>query len=98
MTVTKQELIDTIQRELGATGTPIGKAQVAAVLERLGSVATRALTLGHDVSLPGLGRLKVSERAARTGRNPQTGTAIEIPAKRLVKLTTAKALDDHLNS
>lgn len=79
MTVTKHELIDTIQRELGVTGTPIGKAQVAAVLERLG-------------------RLKVSERAARTGRNPQTGAEIEIPAKRLVKLTTAKALDVHLNS
>jgi len=96
MTVTKHALIETLLREIGASGTPISKTQIAAVLEHLGSVTHRALGLGHDVILPGIGRLKVNERAARPGISPQ-GKPIEIPAKRLVKLTTAKALDSHLN-
>ncbi|MNR47985.1 DNA-binding protein HU [compost metagenome] len=48
--------------------------------------------------LPGLGKLKPAERAARTGRNPATGLAMEIPAKRLVKFAEAKALSDSLNN
>ena len=49
------------------------------------------------VFLPGIGKLKVSERPARTGRNPQTGKSIEIAAKKVVKLVPAKALTDGLN-
>jgi len=96
--VTQKELIDTIHNELQVTGTPISKSHVAAVLERLGEVATLGLKQGFDVPLPGLGKLKPSERAARTGRNPATGLAMEIPAKRLVKFSEAKALSDSLNN
>ncbi|WP_237755347.1 MULTISPECIES: HU family DNA-binding protein, partial [Pseudomonas] len=46
---------------------------------------------------PGIGKLKVSERPARTGRNPQTGKAIEIAAKRVAKFVPAKALTDAIN-
>lgn len=97
MSVTQKELIDTITTELGAAGTPISKVQVGAVLERLGQVSTRALQLGHDVTLPGLGKLKASQRAARTGRNPSTGAQMEIPAKTTVKLAASKALEEALN-
>ncbi|MBU0809637.1 MAG: HU family DNA-binding protein [Gammaproteobacteria bacterium] len=98
MQLTQKELIDTITQELGAGGTPISKTQVDAVLSRLAIVATRTLKAGGDVPLPGLGKLKASQRAARTGRNPATGAAIEIPAKATVKLATGKTLDEALNS
>lgn len=97
MNLTQKDLIDTITQELGVSGTPIGKGQVAAVLNRLSLIATRTLKAGGDVPLPGLGKLKASQRAARTGRNPATGAAIEIPAKVTVKLTTFNTLDEALN-
>ncbi len=97
MTVTKKELIDTITQELGATGTPISKTQVTAVLEQFGAVATRAFKRGFDVPLPGLGKLKPTERAARSGRNPATGYPMEIPAKRLIKFVETKALSEAIN-
>ena len=97
MNVTKQELIDSITNELGCAGTPISKVQVDAVLNRLSIVAARTLKAGGDLPLPGIGKLKASQRAARTGRNPATGEAIEIPAKTVVKLSVGKALEDTLN-
>ncbi len=97
-TVTQKELIDTIHNELQVSGTPISKAHVAAVLEQFGEVATRALKRDLGVPLPGLGKLKPTERAARTGRNPATGLPMEVPAKRLVKFVEAKALSEALNS
>ena len=50
------------------------------------------------IALPGLGKLKVGERPARTGRNPQTGASIQIAAKKVVKYVPAKALADSLNA
>ena len=95
--VSQKELIDTITNELQVTGVPISKTAVTAVLSRLGEVATRALDSGFDVPLPGLGKLKITERAARSGHNPQTGQPMEVPAKRVVKFTEAKALGEHIN-
>ena len=97
MTVTKKELIDTITYDLGVKGTPISKTQVTAVLDQFGVVAARAFKCGFDVPLPGLGKLKPANRAARSGRNPATGLPMEVPAKRLVKFTEAKALSETLN-
>lgn len=97
MSMTKQELIDTIHNDLQASGTPISKTQVNAVLERLATTAATQLLNGRDVPLPGLGKLKATQRTARTGRNPSTGAPIDIPAKTTVKLTAAKALLDSLN-
>jgi DNA-binding protein HU-beta len=50
-----------------------------------------------DITLPGIGKLKVTERPARTGRNPSTGAAIEIAAKKVIKLVVAKGLTDAIN-
>jgi DNA-binding protein HU-beta len=47
--------------------------------------------------MPGIGKQKVTERPARTGRNPSTGAAIEIPAKKVIKLVVAKGLTDAVN-
>lgn len=52
---------------------------------------------GDKVSLPGVGQFEVAERAARQGRNPQTGEAIAIPANKAVKLKAGKALKDAVN-
>lgn len=64
---------------------------------RLSIVTARTLKAGGDVPLPGIGKLKASLRAARTGRNPATGQAIQIPAKAVVKLTLNKAMDEAIN-
>ncbi|MFD2884746.1 HU family DNA-binding protein [Pseudomonas lini] len=52
---------------------------------------------GGEITLPGIGKLKVTERPARTGRNPSTGAAIEIAAKKVIKLVVAKGLTDAVN-
>ena len=70
--------------------------QVDSVLDALAKVASKALGEGDDITLPGIGKLSVSERAARTGRNPRTGEPVDIPAKSAVKFKAAKALAVHV--
>lgn len=59
-------------------------------LQSFCSVAAAELLAGGEVSLPGLGKLKVKTTNARTGRNPRTGEAIDIPAGRKVVFTPGK--------
>ncbi|MCQ4269915.1 MULTISPECIES: HU family DNA-binding protein [Pseudomonas] len=92
MALTKDQLITDI-----AEATDAPKATVRAVLEQLGEIVSDALENGSELTLPGIGKLKVGDRPARTGRNPQTGKAIEIAAKKVVKFVPAKALSDALN-
>ncbi|ABK43762.1 histone family protein DNA-binding protein [Magnetococcus marinus MC-1] len=56
-----------------------------------------ALGNGETVQLPGFGTFSLGERAARTGRNPQTGAEIQIAASKSVKFKAGKALKDSLN-
>ena len=58
---------------------------------------TTSLQKGEDVSLVGFGTFTVSERAARTGRNPQTGAEIKIPATKVPKFRAGKKLKDAVN-
>lgn len=94
--MTKAELIERVAGKVASDPrkTSIGKAGVGIVLEALADVATDAFAVGGDVPLPGLGKLVVRDRAARRGRNPQTGAAIEIPAGWVVVFRPAKALKD----
>ena len=73
------------------------ESSVRNLLDQLAEIVGDALENDGEITLPGIGKLKVSERPARTGRNPQTGKAIEIAAKKVVKLVPAKALTDGLN-
>lgn len=75
----------------------ISKADMTAVLAALGDVVASELRQGNEVVLPEIGKLVVSERAARTGRNPQTGEELTVPASRVVKLKPAKALKEYVN-
>ncbi|ACE83772.1 HU family DNA-binding protein [Cellvibrio japonicus] len=66
---------------------------VSAFVEQI----TNALARGESVALLGFGSFQVSERAARTGRNPQTGEAIQIAASKSVSFKAGKALKDAVN-
>ena len=68
------------------------KRQVAEVLDHLAALAIREAR--HGFLVPGFGRLVLARRKARIGRHPRTGAAIQIPAKRVVKVRIAKALRD----
>jgi len=70
------------------------KKVVESVLKCTGEEAQAALKNGDEVTLPGLGKLSVNKRAARTGRNPATGAEIDIPAKNVPKFSAAKSLKD----
>ena len=72
--------------------TEVSKKDVAAVLDKLGELACKEAANGFTV--PGIGKLVLVDRAARTGRNPSTGETIEIPAKKVVKFRVAKACKD----
>jgi len=83
----KAELISRVARD-----TRITKVQAARVVDSLLEHITRALKKGDRASLVGFGTFTVGRRRARTGRNPQTGAPITIPARRVVRFTAGKAL------
>ena len=66
-------------------------------LDAIVSVITEALVAGEDVKISGFGTFSVAERAAREGRNPATGEAIQIAASKSPKFKAAKALKDVVN-
>jgi DNA-binding protein HU-beta len=70
--------------------------QVAAFLDDLAEIAVKETKKNGVFVVPGLGRLVKSNRKARMGRNPQTGEAIKIPAKTVVKFRVAKAAKDSI--
>jgi len=88
----KTELVSAIAEKAG-----LSKTQAAAALDAAMEAVTEALKKGEQVSLIGFGTFKVGERAARTGRNPQTGETIQIPAAKVPKFTPGKALKDAVN-
>lgn len=90
------ELIDAIAGHHSNTG--VSKTAIKFVLDAQADVAKAELYTGGEVTLPGLGKLSVSERAARTARNPRTGDKIAVPAKKAPKFDAVKALKDAVNA
>lgn len=88
----KTELVRTVAEKADLTLAVAGDA-VNAVVEAI----VNALVAGEEVAVPGFGTFKVSERAARTGRNPQTGEAVEIAASKAVSFKVSKTVKDKLN-
>ena len=76
----------------GKAGLP--KKTAAAVLEELVTLATKEAKSGGQFVVPVLGKAVKANRKARMGRNPQTGEAIKIPAKTVVKFRLAKAFKE----
>lgn len=87
--MTKTDLIDRVAAQTGLTKKDSGKA-VDAVF---GSIA-EALKDGDKVQIIGFGTFEVRERAARTGRNPQTGAELQIPARKVPSFKAGKGLKD----
>ena len=76
----KAELIEAIAADAG-----LSKADSKKALDAFITATTKSLKKGDRVALVGFGSWSVSKRSARTGRNPQTGKEIKIPAKKVVK-------------
>lgn len=85
----KAELIEAM-----AAGAGISKADAKKALDAFVSSTAGALKKGGRVSLVGFGSFSVSKRAARTGRNPQTGKEIKIAAKNVVRFKAGSELSD----
>ncbi|RLE17815.1 MAG: DNA-binding protein HU [Acidobacteria bacterium] len=88
----KTELIAKVAQE-----TELPKGKVQAVLDGIINSIGDSLKSGDKVSFVGFGTFEVSHRDARTGRNPQTGAAIKIPARKVVKFKAGKQLKDSIN-
>ncbi len=88
----KSELIEAI-----AASADIPKAAASRALDAMVESVTDSLKKGESVSLVGFGTFAIKERAARTGRNPQTGQPIEISAVKVPSFKAGKALKDALN-
>jgi len=88
----KAQLIDAM-----AAGAGLTKADAKKALDAFTGATTDALKGGDRVALIGFGTFSVSERGARTGRNPQTGKEIRIPAKKVVKFKAGADLADSVS-
>ncbi|MCE8012610.1 HU family DNA-binding protein [Halomonas sp. MCCC 1A11036] len=88
----KSELIEAI-----AASADIPKAAASRALDAMVDTVTESLKKGDSVSLVGFGTFSVKERAARTGRNPQTGQPIQISAAKVPTFKAGKALKDSVN-
>ncbi|GAB2797947.1 DNA-binding protein HU-beta [Halomonas shantousis] len=88
----KSELIEAI-----AASADIPKAAASRALDAMIESVTDSLKKGDSVALVGFGTFSIKERAARTGRNPQTGQPIEISAAKVPSFKAGKALKDSVN-
>ena len=80
-----------------AEQTNLSKKDAEAALKAFIDVVSEELKKGEKVQLVGFGTFEVSERAAREGRNPQTGETMEIKASKTPKFKAGKALNDMMN-
>jgi len=87
---------DLIAHVANATG--MSKADAGRAIEAVFSGIADELAAGRQVRLSGFGIFSTAERAAREGRNPQTGAIVQIPASKAAKFSAAKALKERLNN
>ena len=88
----KSELIEAI-----AESADISKAAAGRAIDAVVESVTNALKSGDQVTLIGFGTFSVKDRAARTGRNPQTGAEIQIAAAKIPSFKAGKGLKDAVN-
>jgi len=88
----KQELIDALAKKVGST-----KSVAEDFLNALTEVVPATLKKGDSIRIANFGTWEVTKTAARTGRNPQTGAPIKIPASKRPKFTAGKGFKDAVN-
>jgi DNA-binding protein HU-beta len=87
MPMTKTQVVTYLAEKVGVT-----KKQVSAFLAEQADLVAKIIKKGDKLAFPGFVTVKVQNRKARIGRNPQTGEPIKIPAKKVVKAVPAAAL------
>lgn len=90
--LTKAELTAKLSEASG-----LSKKDTDHAINVLGDVITEELLAGNEITLPGIGVISVKTRAARKGRNPQTGEELDIAASKGAHLSASKTLKDKLN-
>ena len=85
----KNELISAVAEKSG-----LSKKDAAAALDSVIAAISEFLAQGEKIQLVGFGTFEVKERAARSGKNPRTGEAVEIPASKAPVFKAGKALKD----
>jgi DNA-binding protein HU-beta len=88
----KQDLIAKIAQDTGLT-----KVAATAAVDSFFEGITKSLKKGQAITFVGFGTFKTAQRKARTARNPQTGAAIKIPKRRVVRFSAGKALKGAVN-
>jgi DNA-binding protein HU-beta len=88
----KHELIAKIAEDTGIT-----KTSATAAVESFLDCITKSLKKGPPITFVGFGTFKTAQRKARTARNPQTGAAIKVPKRRVVRFSAGKALKGAVN-
>lgn len=88
----KGELIESI-----AASCDVSKAQAERMLNAMVATIEGELKKGGEVQIVGFGGFKVANRAARTAKNPQTGAAVKVAARKVPKFTPGKGLKDLVN-
>lgn len=89
----KADLVDRLAAACGCT-----KADAERYMDKVIEEITESLRKGEEVAIAGLGKFTAKMRAGRTGRNPRTGAAVEIPAMRVPKFSASKTLKDIVKS
>ena len=89
----KADLVDTISGKVG-----VPKAQVQQMVDDVFELIAEGLARGEKIDLRGFGTFSVRDSAARTGRNPQTGEPIPIPARRNPAFKAGKELKERVNA
>lgn len=87
--MTKEELVEQVASKAGCS-----KKAAADCINAMAEAVEKSLSAGNKVTITGFGTFDVSQRAARTGRNPQTGAAIQIPAMKVPRFRAGKGLKD----
>ena len=88
----KAELVEAVAEKAGLT-----KADADRAIKAFADAVTGVLKKGDKAAIPGFGTFSVAKRAAREGRNPQTGETVKIKASKSAKFKQASALKDALN-
>ncbi len=91
----KSEFIDKVARKAEMSRESAARA-VEAIFDTASGTLAEAIRASGNVSLPGFGRFRTKKRAARRGRNPQTGELIDIPERTIIQFTAGKGLQEIL--
>lgn len=92
MTLTKAELIDSVYEKVG-----FSKKEAADLVELVFESMKEELCKGDSIKISGFGKFRVRAKKSRMGRNPQTGQAMEISARKVLTFTPSRILRDGIN-